>query len=491
MAKFYASRPSRKPQMRKKIRFNFRPNNYSGKKRKVGHELPKKLVKKTLKKQMIQEEASAKDVPMVPEDLITMKDVYSEHKYFFDSLLREDLHRRILKSSKFQYGNFDKFYSLNRKDMANVRSRLQVLSQEWFCDKKILDIGCNDGTFTLALTLDYAPKLVIGVDIDNKLVSRAIRNTHKMTNDLITKSIIDNFETTCDFSGTNKDSQETNEEEKKEESTEEKPENPIETKDQAEKDKGEIVEEAKEKYDDRLESKAQSEIDKSDSKSIPTDKSKIASDLDEKLSPKEFEGKDQNSSKSEISPQNMTLQKDAKKEGISQEEILTNIKNLPKCLRISLSVPSVVKSISTREALTSRITKETKDFLYKRLFFRCENFIANLEPTSEKFDVILCLKTSKWIHLNFGDAGLKALFHKVFESLAAGGLFIYDPSTWKGYRKRKSMGENLKANFESIDFKPDEFDEYLTQKVGFIFKKALKSSSKEYHRPLLVYAKPE
>ena len=44
-----------------------------------------------------------------------------------------------------------------------------------------------DGTFTLTITLSYSPKLLIGVDIDNKLISRAIKSIHKVTNDLLAK----------------------------------------------------------------------------------------------------------------------------------------------------------------------------------------------------------------------------------------------------------------------------------------------------------------
>ena len=42
------------------------------------------------------------------------------------------------------------------------------------------------------------------------------------------------------------------------------------------------------------------------------------------------------------------------------------------------------------------------------------------------YEVILCLSTVKWIHFNFGDAGVKTLFLKVYEQLSPAGLFVFE-----------------------------------------------------------------
>ena len=68
--------------------------------------------------------------------------------------------------------------------------------------------------------------------------------------------------------------------------------------------------------------------------------------------------------------------------------------------------------------------------LYDRLNFRTENYIEQINPSQvsrEQFDVILCLSTIKWIHINWADAGVKALFLKVHQQLTDGGLFIFEP----------------------------------------------------------------
>lgn len=72
---------------------------------------------------------------------------------------------------------------------------------------------------------------------------------------------------------------------------------------------------------------------------------------------------------------------------------------------------------------------QLKETLYGKLNFRCENFIEEIGPevlARERFDIVLCLSTIKWIHLTFGDVGLKALFLKVRDQLAPGGLFLFD-----------------------------------------------------------------
>ena len=41
-------------------------------------------------------------------------------------------------------------------------------------DKICLDIGCNIGTLTMRLAQEYKPKMIIGIDIDYKLIKAAL-----------------------------------------------------------------------------------------------------------------------------------------------------------------------------------------------------------------------------------------------------------------------------------------------------------------------------
>jgi len=84
------------------------------------------------------------------------------------------------------------------------------------------------------------------------------------------------------------------------------------------------------------------------------------------------------------------------------------------------------------------------------------------------FDVVLCLSTTKWIHLNWGDKGIYQLFRKVHSLLVDGGLLILEPQTWKTYKKKSHMTKETLKNYKSIQFKPDSFIEFLTNQLSFV-----------------------
>ena len=88
--------------------------------------------------------------------------------------------------------------------------------------------------------------------------------------------------------------------------------------------------------------------------------------------------------------------------------------------------------------------------------FRVENFIQDLK-VNKKFDTIMCFSVTKWVHLNWGDTGVRRLFKKVYDSLNDGGIFILEPQEWKSYKKKKHLTEQLKENFKKIELKPGQF----------------------------------
>lgn len=116
-----------------------------------------------------------------------------------------------------------------------------------------------------------------------------------------------------------------------------------------------------------------------------------------------------------------------------------------------------------------------------------------LNKQKEHFDTIVCLSVTKWIHLNYRDEGLKRFFKRIYKHLTANGLLILEAQPFDNYARRKKLSDRLKANFYSIQFKPNMFDEYLLSKeVGF--KQIIQETTTEHEcagfkRPLKVFLK--
>jgi len=158
----------------------------------------------------------------------------------------------------------------------------------------------------------------------------------------------------------------------------------------------------------------------------------------------------------------MNSAEDAKEEAADPiqdkiNDLMKRIKDLPKSMQ--LSIQGQINSRTPEAKLTSKLTsdrdtlpspKDMKSYLYGKVSFRTENYIASIQPSqdvllkNEKFDTIMCLSTSKYIHLNFGDQGINALFLKVYHQLESGGHFILEPQQWKSYKKEKSRCPQFK-----------------------------------------------
>ena len=63
----------------------------------------------------------------------------------------------------------------------------------------------------------------------------------------------------------------------------------------------------------------------------------------------------------------------------------------------------------------------------------------SVDSQTEEYDVILALSLTKWIHLNWGDVGIKRFFQKVYRHLRPGGRFILEPQPFSSYSKRKKL----------------------------------------------------
>ncbi|KAG2296876.1 hypothetical protein Bca4012_017382 [Brassica carinata] len=136
--------------------------------------------------------------------------------------------------------------------------------------------------------------------------------------------------------------------------------------------------------------------------------------------------------------------------------------------------------------------EETKD-LFQVVSFQKENFVQTRNLDENRYDTILCLSVTKWVHLNWGDDGLITLFSKIWRLLNPGGIFVMEPQPWKSYEKNRRVSETTAMNYRNIVLRPEHFQNILLDKIGFRTVEDLTSSlsgvSKGFDRQVLAFQK--
>ncbi|XP_062610547.1 probable RNA methyltransferase Y17G7B.18 [Saccostrea cucullata] len=131
--------------------------------------------------------------------------------------------------------------------------------------------------------------------------------------------------------------------------------------------------------------------------------------------------------------------------------------------------------------------------------FMRENYVLESDELvglqHEEYDVIMALSLTKWIHLNFGDSGLKRFFKRIFKHLRPGGRLILEPQPWSSYKKKKKISEEIQKTFQGIQMRPAQFSDYLlSREVGFTTCEVIDipyHKSKGFRRPIQMYRKQE
>ncbi|XP_077510834.1 7SK snRNA methylphosphate capping enzyme-like [Amblyomma americanum] len=131
------------------------------------------------------------------------------------------------------------------------------------------------------------------------------------------------------------------------------------------------------------------------------------------------------------------------------------------------------------------------------VFFVEGNYIveneAQLEAQQEEFDMILCLSLTKWVHLNWGDEGVRLLFKRMYRQLRPGGRMLLEAQPFHSYAKKKKLTETTYKHYHAISLRPEQFNEYLlSPEVGFATCELVDTpshASKGFQRPLYLFTK--
>lgn len=89
----------------------------------------------------------------------------------------------------------------------------------------------------------------------------------------------------------------------------------------------------------------------------------------------------------------------------------------------------------------------------------------------EEYEIITAISVVKWVHLNWGDMGLKRFFKRVFRNLSSeSGRFILELPNFEAYnREKQKLTDEMQKNFSNMSFYPDDFIEYLLSDEVKIF----------------------
>ncbi|KAI6191316.1 RNA methyltransferase [Aphelenchoides bicaudatus] len=241
-----------------------------------------------------------------------------------DSKVEARKNKQASMNLRYRYGNFNYF----QKTSAHFQNdpRLDLMVEDWFLNKAVLDIGCNSGYLTLSIARTFGPRRILGIDIDSHLIDAARKNI------------------------------------------------------------------------------------------------------------RHFQDKD---------------------------------------LKIATKFPA---SFALNYGPTSAPTTSTSSEFPNNVWFRTENYILEsdeeLENVKEEYDSILAFSITKWIHLNWGDAGLQRFFKRVYRQLKPGGRFVFEPQSSRGYRKRAKMTEEINKTYKTIKFWPESYVSFLMS-IGFCHYEAL------------------
>ncbi|KAM9728509.1 7SK snRNA methylphosphate capping enzyme isoform 1-T2 [Menidia menidia] len=341
---------------------------------------------------------------------------------------------------KFQYGNYNKYYGY-RNPGCSEDPRIRVLRQEWFEGKDVLDLGCNSGHLTLYIAKMFRPTRILGLDIDSGLIHAARKNIRHYLSELQTQEA-----------------------------------------------RRAVQEKKPPKQEGKSGNESHTGTDKKHNEAKSRDENGNA--WKGQSGPAEAVNDGDSSHTDGMGTQGQS----SKTEEMEQEDCDRPPADptVSSCFPVSLRIS---RGPIAAPPLTESPNAPPGEFPSNVSFIKANYVLDNdhlLLTQRQEYDVILCLSVTKWVHLNWGDSGLKRLFKRVYRHLRPGGMFILEPQPWESYVRRKKLTDNIYRNYHSIRLKPDQFSSYLTSELGFTsfeHLEAPKCSIRGFQRPIYVFHK--
>ncbi|TMS13740.1 7SK snRNA methylphosphate capping enzyme [Larimichthys crocea] len=327
---------------------------------------------------------------------------------------------REQQKKKFQYGNYNKYYGY-RNPGASEDPRVRVLRPEWFEGKEVLDLGCNAGHLTLYIAKMLRPARILGLDIDSGLVQAARKNIRHYLSELQTQEArralqnqearraLQNQEARRDLQNQEARRDLQNQEARRDLQNQEA----LHPTKQEERNGGE-------KHNDTEGSE---------------ESGKTA----------EPETRTQTRTQSEDSRPEVPDQEDCESAG-SDQSISCSFPVSLKISRGPIAAPPLTETSTTRPG----------EFPSNVSFIKANYVLDNdtlLLTQRAEYDVVLCLSVTKWVHLNWGDSGLKRVLPEGLQT----------PPSWRSVHPGASAVGVVREEKEADGEHQQELPQHPTQ----------------------------
>lgn len=180
------------------------------------------------------------------------------------------------------------------------------------------------------------------------------------------------------------------------------------------------------------------------------------------------------------------LQKQHAEEQLLLKEKLAGFKAFPKAI---LEIDKGLRELVFHEPDSRKMDEEFEVEYPHNVSFEITNAL-DLDEAREKkqYDCVVCFSLTKWVHLNYGDEGIKKLFSKIKSVLAPQGYLFLEVQKYKTYSKKAKEFARFRQVLPTIRLLPDMFEEYLCKKLGFVREEVVASKNQEaFKRDITIF----